>query len=45
MLWDQQDITGLTVLIQLNAVAFIKFCVIQVLRLFEGCVYTRVAFI
>ena len=34
-----------TVLIQLNAVAFIKFCVIQVLRLFEGRVYTRVAFI
>lgn len=45
ILWDQQDITGLTVLIQLNAVAFIKFCVIQVLRLFEGRVYTRVAFI
>ena len=32
-------------LIQLNTVAFIKFFVIQVLRLFEGHVYTRVAFI
>ena len=34
-----------TVFIRLNAAAFINFFVIQVRRLFEGGVYTRVAFI
>ena len=36
---------NLTVFIRLNVVAFIKFFVIRVRRLFEGGVHTGVAFI
>ena len=34
-----------TVIIRINAAAFIKFLALQVRRLFEGGVYSRAAFI
>ena len=39
------DLYLITVIIRINAAAFIKFLVFKVRRLFEGGVYSRVAFI